>query len=110
MKDYRLGDLVRASTWGALLGAAAGFALGILLAPEEGRKVRRRLVYQLEHLSEQLGSFVDGIVAPASSSSQAKREGADLVADAQERAERIQQDIDALLSEVKQSDPSATKN
>jgi len=40
MKDYRLGDLVRASTWGALLGAAAGFALGILLAPEEGRKVR----------------------------------------------------------------------
>jgi gas vesicle protein len=110
MKDYRLGDLVRAGSWGAILGAAAGFALGILLAPEEGRKVRRRLVYQLEHLSEQLGSFVDGIVSPSSHSSEARKEGAELVADARERAERIQQDIDALLSEVKQGESSASKN
>ena len=43
MKKYDLGDLIRSGVWGAILGSAAGFALGILLAPEEGQKIRRRL-------------------------------------------------------------------
>ena len=64
MKEYTVGNVVRAGLVGALVGTAAGFALGLLLAPEEGQKIRRRVVYQLENLAGQVGEFVDNIVNP----------------------------------------------
>lgn len=87
--------------WGVLLGGAAGFALGVLLAPEEGRKLRRRLSYRLENLGKQVGDLADQVLAPEAESD-ARRTGAALVADAKVRAQQIQSDIDALLGEVRQ--------
>lgn len=100
MKDYPLGSVVRAGTWGAVVGGVAGFALGILLAPEEGKKVRRRLIYQLEHLAEQVATFLDEVSQPQLQG-EARRTGDALVADAQAQAERIRDDIEALLGEMR---------
>ncbi len=100
MKDYSLGSLVRAGAWGMMVGGLAGFTVGLLLAPEEGQKLRRRVAYQLEHLADQLGAFVDQLSKPEEGS-EARRTGDQLVEDAREKAERIREDIDALLGEVR---------
>lgn len=100
MKEYTLGSVVRSSAWGMLAGGVAGFTLGLLLAPEEGRKMRRRVAYQLEHLADQLGVFIDQL-SQSDSRSEARRTGDQLVADAREKAQQIRDDIDALLGEVR---------
>lgn len=99
MKHYSFANVARSGAWGLLIGGAVGFTLGILLAPEEGDKVRRRLAYQLEHLTQQVGSLLDQVVSPQAKS-EARRTGDALVADAQVKAQRIRDDIDALLGEL----------
>ncbi|MCH8276462.1 MAG: YtxH domain-containing protein [Bacteroidetes bacterium] len=101
MKEQSKGHAFRAGTWGAILGGAVGFALGLLLAPEEGRKIRRKLAYQLDHISDQVAVLIEKTLNPESES-EARREGDALVADAQEKAERIRGDIDALLGEMRE--------
>lgn len=99
MKQYSLGKVVRAGAWGALVGGAAGFALGLLVAPEEGQTVRRRVVFQLENLARLIGRYVEHTLH-AQEESQARRTGDALVADAQAKAARIRKEIDALLEEI----------
>ena len=105
MKEHTLGDVVRAMGWGVLLGGVAGFMLGLLLAPEEGSRLRRRLSYRLESVGKQVSDFADQVLNPEAES-EARRTGDALVADAQERAQQIRSDIDALLGEVRQHGPS----
>jgi len=100
MKEYTLGSVIRSSAWGMLVGGAAGFTLGLLVAPEEGRRMRRRVAYQLEHLANRMGVFVEQL-AQSDSRSEARRTGDQLVADAREKAQQIREDIDALLGEVR---------
>lgn len=102
MKDYTLGSVVRAGAWGIIAGGVAGFAVGLLLAPEEGQKLRRRVAYQLEHLADQLGTFIEHL-SNHDGDSEARRTGDQLVEDAREQAQRIRDDIDALLGEVRSS-------
>jgi gas vesicle protein len=100
MKEKAFGRVLRAGAWGVLIGGAAGFTLGLLLAPEEGQKVRRRLAYHLEHLADQMGYLVDQILK-AETGNEARRRGDAVVADARDKAQRIRDDIDALLGEVR---------
>jgi gas vesicle protein len=101
MKDRSGHRPFKSSTLGFLLGSAAGFALGLLLAPEEGKKIRSKLAYQLDHLSERLEDLIEKSLSPEEEGA-ARRDGDALVADAQEKAERIRSDIDALLGEMRQ--------
>ena len=100
MKEYTVGNVVRAGLVGGLVGAAAGFALGMLLAPEEGQKIRRRVVYQLENLAGQVGDFVDGIMNPEIRGD-ARLQADAVIADARSKAQRIQDEMDALLGEAR---------
>lgn len=105
MKEYTVGSVIRVLSWGALLGGVAGFALGLLLAPEEGSKLRRRLSYRLESLGKQVSDMADQALNPEAES-EARRSADALVADARVRAQSIRSDIDALLGEVRQHGPS----
>jgi len=102
MKDSSVGKAVRTGTWGLLLGAAAGFALGVLFAPEEGKKLRRKVAYQLDNLGGVVADFIDQAIAEEESSGEARRDGDALVAEAKEKADVISGDIDALLDEIRQ--------
>ena len=90
----------RAAVLSALAGGAAGFALGLLVAPERGQQARRRLAYQLEALAEQTGRLVQGLFG-SEVTSEARRTGDALVADAQARADHIRNDIETLLNEIR---------
>ena len=48
MKRSSLSTIVRAGTLGFMVGGVVGFATGVLLAPQEGRKTQRRLIYKLD--------------------------------------------------------------
>jgi hypothetical protein len=73
--------------------------------------MRRRLAYQLEHLSDQLGSLVDHLVSPEVRGD-ARQRGDAVIADARSKAKRIHDEIDALMHEVRShgtpGEPSST--
>ncbi len=106
MESNAISGQVKTGMLGAFLGGMAGFAVGLLLAPEAGPRTRRRLVYQLEDLAVQTGLYVEQLLS-GQTRSEARRSGDALVEDAQVRAERIRDDIDALLEEVRRQSASS---
>ena len=99
MKSYSLGDFTRAIGWGALVGGGIGFALGILLAPEEGSRMRRRISYHMESLASQVGSLADQVTR-GTEREKSTRHSEALVAEARERAHEINTRMDEILGEA----------
>ena len=83
------------------MGGAAGLAVGLLLAPDEGREVRRRVAFLLDRWTGQLGGLVDRL-GNEDGSSEARHDADAVVADAREQAARLLDEADALISEVRQ--------
>ena len=85
-----------------LAGCLTGAALGVLYAPEKGEITRDRLSYRLSKYKEQLEQLIaellDGKHLP---DSLAKTEGERVVNDARERAERLLEDVDKLMEQIK---------
>ena len=104
-KEKSVSKTLRTGTLGLLVGAAAGFALGVLFAPEEGKKLRRKLAYQLEHMGETVSDLIDKTLGEKGEEGLAKRESDALVENARQKASVIRHDIDALLDEMR-SHPS----
>ena len=91
----------RASLWGFLVGGATGFALGVLLAPNEGQQVRQRVAFLLDQWAEKASALVDKARVDASVSD--ARQSADaVVSNAREQAEALLGEADALIQEARQ--------
>ncbi len=93
----------RATVLGALAGTAAGFAFGLLLAPDEGRQLRRRVAYLLDRWADDLSGVVrrlDDDDSPATSIARSKADA--LVADARIQAQALLSEADALIDEARQ--------
>jgi gas vesicle protein len=98
MSEHR--RVLRASFWGFAAGGAAGVALGILLAPDEGRQVRQRVAYLLDRWAGQVAGLAEGLLAEAPPSM--GRQSADaVVADARQQAEQLLDEAEALMNEVR---------
>lgn len=96
MSNESFSGIARAAAWGVILGGGIGFAMGMLLAPEEGQKLRRRLGFQAERISQEIGRLLyDGSGGQESSPGRERAES--VVAEVEERAERLQNEMDELL-------------
>ncbi len=95
-KNYGLGDVTRALGWGLLMGGGVGFTLGLLLAPEEGSRLRRRATFHLEELAKQVRGLADSNKEPQENT-RAKSEGEALVAKANEQAQEINSQMEEIM-------------
>ncbi|HTF19661.1 MAG TPA: YtxH domain-containing protein [Chryseolinea sp.] len=86
-----------------LFGAVTGAILGILYAPDKGTATREKLSYQLDKyrnmLQELINDFVSGKETPLTS--EAKSQGQKVVDEAKNKAERLLEDVDELLEQIR---------
>ena len=107
MKSSKNGTAVSRTLMGIALGGLIGVGVGLLVAPEKGQNVRRRLAYQLNQLIRRVADLVEH-VNHIHEESEAQRTGAALVANVNQQAAQIMNDVDALMNEIKRNTPPKT--
>ncbi|MBE2186666.1 MAG: YtxH domain-containing protein [Rhodothermales bacterium] len=98
MNVFRSPDLFRASLLGLVVGGSAGFLTGLLMAPDRGERLRRRLAFRIDQAAADVEQLVDRMLG-GEHARVARDTGRALVSDAEAEAARIRGDIDRLLKE-----------
>lgn len=91
-----------------LSGAALGAVLGILYAPDKGTNTREKLSYKLDKYKGMLEQFLNDLMEGKDTplTSEAKSQGAKVVSEAKNKAERLLEDVDELLTQIRGTEKS----
>ena len=90
------------SFWAFVVGAATGAVVGILYAPDKGENTRNKLYYQLNKYRDQLKQLINDIVdGKEVIETSAKSEGKKVVQDAKIKAEKLLEDVEKMMTQIK---------
>jgi gas vesicle protein len=86
-----------------LVGAATGAIIGILYAPDKGSNTREKLSFQLDKYRKMLQDLINDFVAGKETplTSEAKSQGQKVVDEAKTKAEKLLEDVDELLEQIR---------
>lgn len=85
-----------------LFGAAAGAVIGMLYAPEKGSHTREKLSFLLDKYKKELEGLIQDLVnAKSVPDSVAKSEGQKVIKNAKDKAEKLLEDVDDLIGQIK---------
>jgi gas vesicle protein len=85
-----------------IFGIVIGGVLGILFAPDKGTNTRDKLTYKLDKYKKQLEDLIREYMENGEHvENEAKSEGEKRVKDAKVKAEKLLDDVNGLISQIK---------
>lgn len=85
-----------------LTGVLTGVAVGIVFAPDKGETTRDKLTYRLGKYRDELQKLISDLLnSKELEENTAKSQGEKVVNDAREKAEKLLEDVDRLMEQIK---------
>lgn len=85
-----------------LAGAVTGVVLGVLYAPDKGKNTRAKLSFQLEKYRDMLKEMLaEAVQENNTTETAAKTEGEKIVSEAKDKAEKLLEDVEMLISQIR---------